>query len=62
MQNKIILLVAIFFLTGCAGSVQRKVNISVLCEKCVTPYGKGDKLQIKIEKELDIDRRNPKSN
>ena len=50
---KIIQVVVLFlFISGCAG-IERKVIYRLSCDKCKTPYGSGEKIEMTVIKQLD---------
>jgi len=56
-MNKIMsLMLCLLFLSSCA-YLDRQVLYKVSCENCVTPYGRGEKVEILIQKST---KTNPK--
>lgn len=53
---KINLLILCALLSGCAGTVHKIVSYEIECKKCVTPYGKGDDLKIKINRAISVEK------
>jgi hypothetical protein len=44
-------------LSGCSPfAVNKNLYIGIECEKCVTPYGRGDQLNITINRSVSVNR------
>ena len=57
MYKLILFLCVIFLFNGCAyAQINKSLKISIECEKCVTPYGKGDRLKIDIKRDVFIEK------
>lgn len=54
-MKKILCVIVLLGLAGCAGSVYRHSQYRLTCRDCKTPYGVGD-VELSINKILIIDR------
>ena len=54
-MKSLLFLILICICQGCT-SVERKVYYEVSCKDCVTPYGRGKEVILKIEKYFNIDK------
>ena len=52
MYKIIQLIVCFLIVSGCAG-IERNVIYRLSCDKCKTPYGSGDKIEMTVIKHLD---------
>ena len=52
MYKIIQLVVLSLFVCGCAG-IERNVFYRLSCDKCKTPYGSGEKIEMTVIKQLD---------
>lgn len=55
-MNKILLILTMLSLLspGCAGSVAKSFKVKIDCTNCKTPYGSGDKVDIFIERDIEV--------
>lgn len=57
MRKYLVLVSILICFCGCATSVDRQVTYKVKCKNCKTIYGKGDVLEILVDKRLRIERK-----
>lgn len=53
-MKKLLIMINLIFFTGCV-SINRHVMYEITCEQCVTSYGRGDKINLKINKSLKVE-------
>ena len=39
---------------SCAGKVDKSFKVDIVCRNCKTPYGTGEEINLKIERDISV--------
>ncbi|OPX89073.1 MAG: hypothetical protein A4E53_01681 [Pelotomaculum sp. PtaB.Bin104] len=61
MNKKLLMMiVASVLLVGCSGTVNKSLTVDIKCTNCKTPYGSGDKVEVRLDRTIFAESRNEK--
>jgi hypothetical protein len=56
MMKMLMIVLISLVCSGCASSLDKAFTVKVMCEDCVTPWGRGEKVAIEINRTVAINK------